>query len=439
MPESRRRQTKKRGKGRGPTPPRRSGLPPVDGIVRSILASARELLEVEDPFEAEMWASAVLGMSYKQALPIGVQEEFPKVLWNEVVTKAERRADPAALAALRAIAAVADPDLADEAARAADELAARGVPEPPWADVIGRPGFIRAWTLEEPYGDQVGYYAHFRYAGSSEHLVAAVYDENLGAIIKDATAGELATDPRAKAEAEPGVSVSDIDPGELAARVRAAIATGDMFIDNDWTDDFRALRALLLARMRLLPHVDPPEPEEPIDDDAREALIEEFLALPDAPTDDDATRSILDHCLMARCDFGDGDPLRWSPTVVEMFMLDFVPRKGSLDLSAVRALPDVLRRWVGFALERRGLDPRWIEETQATVDQLAPEFRTAATDPSSFGPAKAIASAMAAAGVALEDSDAVQAWIEGFNARPFEERDEFLSRFDPGGEPGSNA
>jgi hypothetical protein len=46
--------------------------------------------------------------------------------------------------------------------------------------------------------------------------------------------------------------VSDIDPGLLAARVQAAIASGDMYLANDRTDDFRALRALLLARMRSL-------------------------------------------------------------------------------------------------------------------------------------------------------------------------------------------
>lgn len=48
------------------------------------------------------------------------------------------------------------------------------------------------------------------------------------------------------------------------------------------------------------------------------------------------------------------------------------------------------------------------------------------TDGSSFGPAKAITIAMLADGVDLLDEDAVQSWIEAFNARPFEERDEFL-------------
>lgn len=48
------------------------------------------------------------------------------------------------------------------------------------------------------------------------------------------------------------------------------------------------------------------------------------------------------------------------------------------------------------------------------------------TDQSSFGPAKAITNAMRADGVDLPDGRAVQAWIESFNTRSFEERDEFL-------------
>jgi hypothetical protein len=255
--------------------------------------------------------------------------------------------------------------------------------------------------------------------------LAATYDENLGGIIKDASAGVLASDPRQRAEREPDVVVSDIDPGPMASRVQAAIASGDLYLDNDWTDDFRALRALLLARMRSLLPIEWSPPEPP-NDATRESIVEEFLASPGAPLSDRATRAILEHCLTARCDFGDGDPFRWSPIVVEMFLLDFLPRKATLDSSQIRALPDVLRRWVAYSLARRGLEQRWIDETIATIDALVPEFRRAVTDADNFGPAKAISNAMLADGVDLLDPGAVQAWLDEFNARPFEDRDAFL-------------
>lgn len=436
MPESKRRKKKGSTPRRSPRPRRSplNDLPPVDGIVRSIIRGGEELLTVDDPLDAELWASAVLGITYKQPLPLDVRDRFEELVWDGVLERAEVEGRPASLAVLRALGAVASDPLASRSAGAADRLASRGVPEPAWAGEIGTAEFVRAWTLADPYGDQVAYFAHFRYPGRPEHLVSAVYDENLGGIIKDASAGTLARDPRAAAERDPDGMVADVDAGTLAAVVRTAIASGDMYLDNDWTPDFKELRALLLARTRLLPEVEPPAIVPP-DAAAREALVDEFLATPDAPADDEVTRSILDHCLTARCDFGDGDPLRWSPTVVEMFLLDFLPRKATLDAGQIRAVPDVLRRWVGFALERRGLDRRWIDETQAAIDPLTPEFRRLVTDPSSFGPAKAMTNAMLADGVDLGDPEAVQAWIDAFNARPFEERDAFLGSSMPGLRP----
>jgi hypothetical protein len=176
--------------------------------------------------------------------------------------------------------------------------------------------------------------------------------------------------------------------------------------------------------VRGLPAVVPPTVRP--DDAARETLVDEFLATPDAPPDDDVTHAILDHCLTARCDFGDGDPLRWSPTVVEMFLLDFLPRKAAMDTAQIRAVPDVLRRWIAFSLDRRGLERRWIDETQAAIQRFTPDFRRAMTDRSSLGPAEAITKAMLAEGIDPHDQGAVLAWIEAFNARPFEERDKIL-------------
>jgi hypothetical protein len=427
--------SKKRKKGSGKKVPRsprpahvrRDDLPPVDGIVRTLLRGGNELLQVDDPFDAERWASAFLGTVYKR-LPWGEEDRFFERVFDGVVEEAGRASDPASLAVLRAFASLAPEPHDITCAKAGDELAARGVPEPSWARGLGEPTFARAWTLTDVFEDQTAYYAHFRYPGQGEHLIGAVLDENLGGIVKDAAAGVLmpGADPRATAEADPKAVVGDVDAGELAARVLAAIDTGDMYIDNAWTDEFRELRALLLSRMAQLPAIVLPEPVVASDDE-REAIIDAFLASPGAPADDDSTRGILDQCLTARCDFGDGDPFRWSPIVVEMFLLDYLPRKGTLDVGQIRALPDVLRGWIRYALTRRGVDERHIEGAVAVVGELEAEFRRQVTDPNNFGLAKAISSAMLTDGVDLLDEEAVGAWIEGFNARPFEQRDDFLA------------
>jgi hypothetical protein len=111
-----------------------------------------------------------------------------------------------------------------------------------------------------------------------------------------------------------------------------------------------------------------------------------------------------------------------------MFMLDFLPRKVTVDANQIRAVPGVLRSWVRFALSRRGLPEDRIAETQAAVDEFTSEFRRTVTDPTNFGAGKALMNAMLADGVDLMDPKATEAWIEAFNAMSIEERDSLLSR-----------
>jgi hypothetical protein len=401
--------------------------PPIEDFARIILKGGEELLEVEDPFLAEMWASTALGIFYKMALPLSVRQEVESSIGPALVEGASRMGGAPGLAVLRALGAVVSDPWGASAVAAADALAAQGVPDPIWAGQIGRPELVDAWMTTDPYGDQRGYYATFRYPEHPPHTLTVLYDQNLGGIIKDAFAGFPKSDFRQYAKREPGVLASDADPGEMAARILDAVATGDKYLDNDWTDEFKKTRALLIARMRLLPAGQLEEPA-PVERAERDGLIQEFLQSPYSTSSGEADL-IADYCLDYRCDYGDGDPLRWSPTVVELFMLDHLPRKVTLDANQIRALPEVLRGWVRFALGKRGLEERWIEETETAVDRFAREFRSRVTDPSNFGPAKAIANAMRAAGVDLTDPRATQAWIDEFNSRPHEEREDLLGKF----------
>lgn len=374
-----------------------------------------------------MWASTMLGTLYKLPVPFEARRELESSLGPAIVEEALRRSDREALAVLRALAAVDTTPFDLPAARAAGGLAAKGISEPPWAAVVGRPAFVGACRSADVFGDQEAYYMTFRYEGRPAHVVTALYDRNLGGIVKDAFAGTPRVDPCERAAQEDGVVVVDADPELMAATILQGVETGDRFLDNDWSEDFKHTRALLSARMQLLPRAAFPEPAA-VSRAERDDLIEQYLASPFAPPLE-AARTIVEHCLDARCDYGDGDPLRWSPIVVELFMLDFLPRKVTLGGAEIRAVPEVLNGWVRFALTTRGLEERWIEETQRAVDRFAARFRQYATDPSRFGPAKAIANAMRADGVDLTDEQQVQDWMDDFNARPHEDRDDLIGRF----------
>lgn len=388
--------------------------------------SGNDLVGENDPLTAEMWASQMLGTFYKLPLPIHVRDDFEKSMEAGLTEAiAESEGEPQ-LAVLRALAAVAPEPIGGKAQARAVELAEQGVSDPPWARDIGRPEFIDAWMSEDPFGDQRMYLARFRYHGRDPHTVTALYDVNLGGIVKDSFAGYTRRDLREVPGAE-DMSRRDIEPGFMASEVLTGIGTGDMYIDNDWTDDFKNTRALLAARMRSLVD-EPPQVSRdltPVPERERQALIDEYERSGCA-TGLEAEDSILHHALVFRCDYCDGNPLRWSPIVVELFMLDFLPRKATLDAIEIRNLPGVLKAWVRFALQKRGLEERWIRETETAVDRWTTEFRKEVTDPESFGPAKAIGQAMMSEGIDLTDQRAVDRWLEDFNNRPFEERDEFL-------------
>lgn len=69
------------------------------------------------------------------------------------------------------------PDQIGPAAHArAEALVEQGIADPAWATEIGKAEFIDAWMMEDPNGDQRGYYARFRYPCREAHTVTALYD-----------------------------------------------------------------------------------------------------------------------------------------------------------------------------------------------------------------------------------------------------------------------
>ena len=154
---------------------------------------------------------------------------------------------------------------------------------------------------------------------------------------------------------------------------------------------------------------------EALPDELRVALIDDFVAS-SGLVDDDVTRSLADLFV----DYGDGyltpRPLGWSPGAVTLFLADWLPRKVALDAEQRAALPEALRRWLRFALERRAVATEWIDPVVAEVDASLPEFEEAYDDESSWGPAKAVVAELVKRDVDLTDRAAVDDAIRAINA-----------------------
>src|ERR1019366_1937770 len=136
--------------------------------------------------------------------------------------------------------------------------------------------------------------------------------------------------------------------------------------------DYRDAAALLSARVTGLAK-DAVWPEQ-LDCASREQLVREFLADESGSKYAENERAwfLLDALVDYRCEQV-GDPLRWSPGAVELFLLDFVPRKLSACDETLRMAREVLRAWIPWAAARTGLGLEPTGRAAAVIDELGDE------------------------------------------------------------------
>lgn len=436
----------KRKRSRKQHRPRRTphlGSVPRDGLVpgftnderlalESIFAdllrrAARELRPALDPLDAQRWASAVWGVWYGRHL---VDQDAEAVFGGGLIAHAARTHARAAVRALRALTAVAPAPYADEARRAADRLVAAGVADAPWAGAVAADVRAVDAALHEDPVDDDGVSVMVGFDGATgPHTLMLYVDRNTGGTVKDALLAPAALDDfvsrvRAVAPSEirENTVIRPLELDEAAARWREGIEMTDMTLDPPMSDEARSLRALALARLRAMPQGGTvPEPRVP-DEREREEIVRTFAASPFAAelhgrsTDPDEVEDLAFQCLCYACDYAGGVPLRFSPVMVELFCCDWAPRKIAAEAEAFALLPDVLRAWIRFCGERRGIPRVRVEEAVVGVSTYEAELLEASADPRNWGPAKALVQAMRKHGIDPADRQGVDAFIERVNA-----------------------
>ena len=105
-----------------------------EGLIDNLLAGAVELLDADDPMDAEMVGASLL------ATVMAADPDFEAALVDGLIPAFEARATPEALAMLLAIGSVSRDDRLGKAASvAAERLAEAGVPRPGWAGELTEP------------------------------------------------------------------------------------------------------------------------------------------------------------------------------------------------------------------------------------------------------------------------------------------------------------
>ena len=388
----------------------------------AVLHAARDVTRLDSALDAEMLGAALLGSVY------AVAEHDREQAVREFVTgflAATSRRRSAAATTLRAVFAALVPD-AEGAARVRP-----GAYAPSWAGQLGRVRVTGAWAYGDVYGDQTSYLATFAYddeeEGGPEHALVALVDHNIG-ITKDVfvggPAGRIVEQAREICTEDEFTWFRTEDPARMHAEVSRHLAVTDDLAELPAQGSLATDRALVGARLAALPGPTPPAGPAvvpPPTDEERTRLVRAFLDSPEAarfglPEVADGELASLHFCLGLLLDhaasFPDADPMRWSPMVAELFLLDWVHRRAVLDMDDAAMLPRVLRAWAAYAARQRGLSQSAAARTDEAITEMVPEFARLYSTGERRSPATAAVAQLMADGVDPDDPEALNAWIE---------------------------
>lgn len=393
--------SKGRPKGRGRTPTRRTHAPRTLSAVDHALREARGLEGPGvDPLERSVVASAWLGGAWA-ARSMGASDPEDEFV-TQLVQRAERSGARPAYVALKALHTIAREPWGERVVQAlADANDEVSHPEPP------TPERVQLWS--DPWGSETVHL--LRYAAPSRHVVLVPISTVGGTMVQS-----IVVERDAAPDAEIGALRlrGDVDVDTALATIADAMWQTDMYWPPQDDPDFVVNRAYLhwLTEGRRA------ETDwDALPDDERTELIEGFRAEHGVElTLDPSTVDLLADTFV---DFGagylPGGVLAWSPGEVERFLLDWIQRKVILEPEDSAAVPSVLRAWVQFALQRKGLSNTDIEPVVAMVDELTEDY-LAAVDDGPRGPAGELMARAMAQGIDLNDQDALGRLVAEYNA-----------------------
>ena len=243
----------------------------TEELADSLVAGGAELLEVDDPIEAELFGADFVAVGELAG------EGFTEALGDTLVPAIEQVGTPEAVAALLSLGAVGQGPAADAAA---ERLLATGVPAPTWADELREPLSVSACRrLADPAGDVSVLVCVFTRAGRSHGLLVDIDHADCDAatdvvLFPAEMYDEVLQDLRQEASSA-GVTLTteEVDPGEFRWPVERALDAravhdqedgGVDVADDDLDPDgagYHLLAVLVRAWMRTLP--EPSRPPAP--------------------------------------------------------------------------------------------------------------------------------------------------------------------------------
>jgi hypothetical protein len=351
---------------------------------------------------------------------------------------------------LAAIAVLAAEPLAAQAAAGAQRLAGDGIATPA-AAALGMLAVQEAVRIEGAGVELL--VALLRRPGAREvqaAMLAIEHEHTGGALVQCAlTPPARFADASELLDGVDGASAPEpVAPGELAAR---AVTAARRALERDVALGHEAGPALPIVARALtgdpagLPRPvvlapweddDPELTVDPADDEDGFQRVMEMLL---AELEQHATATyppdsvVWEHgdfvastMLQYKGGYDDGRLGRWTRAGLAEYLLDYFPRKVSVDDQTLGAVPDCVRAFLGFLEQRGSLTGEPLDQLEHALDELRDEFDQRARDNSHWGLAKSMVMQMQAEGVDPSAPGALDTWITDFNARSHQQRDQII-------------
>jgi hypothetical protein len=408
-------------------------------IVPAFVAMLDDAPPLDDPAELEQLAATVL-----VALE---QPEMPAEVGSAVLEAIEARRDANAAGVLAALAALAPEPVAARSQASTERLAGEGIVSPA-APRVGMLAVEEAVRIDRPGAELLVVFLRRSGAQDVQAAILAIeHQETGGALVECAL-----TPPAPVAEArdlldgvDGGAAPQPIAPDELAARVVAAARRA---IDQEIALGHEAAPALpIVARALTGDPAGLPRPAvlAPWEDDDREPIVDvaadeegfhrvmgklldelEEHAKATYPPDGVVFRHgdfVASTMLQWKGGYANGRLGRWTRADLAEYLLDYFPRKVSVDDETLEVVPECVRAFLEFLDARGSLSGEPLEQLEQACEALREEFEVRARDSTGWGSAKSMVMQMLAEGVDPSAPGAFDAWMADFNARPREQRD----------------
>jgi len=417
-------------------------------LIRAFLAMLDDATGLQDSAYVEQLAATLL-------VPLE-QFEMPQEVASALLDAIEARGDVDAAGLLAALGVLAAEPLAGRSRAGVQRLADEGIVSP-IAAAVGMLAVVDAVQIDGPDAQLLVVLLRRPGAREVQAALLGIEHHDTGDVLVHcaltpptsiAAVRELLSDGVDYGDAPLPIAAEELSARVLAAARRAVdaeVALGheagpawvivSRALIGDQTNAPRpAVRAPWDDDPQLLDDEDPDDDEDEDEEGLRremDLLLEEFEQHVGATYPPDGVvwvdgDWVASSMLQYKGDYADGRLCHWTRTDLAGYLLDYFPRKVTVEEQSLPAVPECAGAFLGFLHTRGSLSGEPLDELVHACKDLRGQFLQRARDRSGWSMTKSILMQMLAEGVDPSAPGAMDAWIADFNARSPEQRDAII-------------